>query len=283
MSEEIEDHPLRAPLPPDLPSRSHCRLAPLELSQRPRGPSKRRSSQLSGCKTAWFLAGRGNTGKTKLARWLWGMAAQNEAAVSVAACDPGNRSLKRLMTDVAEPPSNDATETRDWLLAYLSWAVETKANVIIDLGAGQTALPEVFKIAPDLLSDGGLEPVAVYMLGTDPEDLTALALDERAGWKPRATALVLNKWFSDGDRYLHKFDEIRQHPTYLAARERGAVELWMDLLWPEAAERCRREAWHFKDVGTPSADADVIITTTVQTWLRQMSAAFEPIQSWFPR
>ena len=155
--------------------------------------------------------------------------------------------------------------------------------MIIDLGAGQTALPEVFKIAPTLLSDGGLEPVAVYTLGTDPEDLTALALDERSGWKPRATALVLNKMFSSGDRYLHKFDEIRQHPTYVAARDRGAVELWMDWLWPEAAERCRREAWHFRDVGTPRADADAIITSTVQVWLRQMESEFEVIRSWLFR
>ena len=76
----------------------------------------------------WFLGGRGNTGKTTLARWLAGLAAQNDATVSVAACDPGNRSLKRFINDVAEPSSNDATETRDWLLDYLNWANENKTN-----------------------------------------------------------------------------------------------------------------------------------------------------------
>ena len=233
---------------------------------------------LAGRRTAWFLNGRGRIGKTTFARWLHGAVENQGGSAIVAACDPGNRTLRRFLDGVAEPPTTDPVETRDWLWSLLHAAMTGGHNAIIDLGGGNSSLTSLLEETPslgDVLSEAGLEPVAIYLLGTDPDDLTVLAMNERLGFRPRATAIILNE--IDGRRY--KFNEVLEHPTTRKALDNGAVQLWMPALWKEAAETLRRNAWPFKDV---AQYADVLTTSAVQTWLRRMDEEFAPIRSWFP-
>src|SRR5262245_39385990 len=151
---------------------------------------------LAGRRTAWFLNGRGRIGKTTFARWLHGIVEKQGGAAIVAACDPGNRTLRRFLNGVAEPPTTDPIETRDWLWSLLHAAMTGGHSAIIDLGGGNSSLASLLEETPSLaevLSEGGLEPVAIYLLGTDPDDLTVLAMNERLGFRPRATAIILNE------------------------------------------------------------------------------------------
>jgi hypothetical protein len=60
---------------------------------------------LAGRRTAWFLNGRGRIGKTTFARWLYGVVENQDGSAIVAACDPANRTLRRFLDGVAEPPT----------------------------------------------------------------------------------------------------------------------------------------------------------------------------------
>jgi hypothetical protein len=149
---------------------------------------------------------------------------------------------------------------------------------MIDLGGGNTSLSALLRYMPDLagaLSSHGIEPVAVYMLGTDPQDLVPLAMMEAAGFKPTATAIVCN----ERDAPRRRFDQVLQHPAFQAAVERGAVPLWMPRLNPDAVEQCDAYHWRYHDAGDK---AGPFVASSVHTWLRTMAKQFAPIVSWIP-
>src|SRR5574337_1242757 len=148
---------------------------------------------LTGKPKAWFVIGRGGVGKTTLLRWAAERADQAEARMVVAAADPLNRSLR------------------------------------LDRGGGDTSLHRLLQTVPDLaavLHDGGLEAVAVHVVGANPHDLVPLAETEAAGFQPAATALVCNERLDPRD----KFGPVIRHSVFRAALDRGAVPLWMPYL-----------------------------------------------------
>jgi hypothetical protein len=233
---------------------------------------------LAGKRKVWFLIGRGRIGKTTFTRWAAEtMSAQGGSAV-VAAADPVNRSLRVFLNDVAEPPSSDPGEVKDWLRELLLAAMEEKFSALIDLGGGSTALSALLGDMPDLadvLTQGGIEPVAIHIVGPDPHDLVPLALAEAEGFRPRATAIVLNE--VHGRR--HRFGQVLRDKTLQAALERGAIQLWMPQLTPDAARLCDAHAWHYHDV---KGRADAFTASSVLTWLRRMEEEMAPILSWLP-
>jgi hypothetical protein len=233
---------------------------------------------LTGRRKVWFFCGRGKTGKTTLARWVAERMQDLGGSAIVAACDPVNRSLRRFLEGVAEPPSSDSEEVKDWLWSLLHAAMESKSDALIDLGGGNSSLTALLAQLPDLaniLSEGGVEPIAIYLSGSDPDDLTPLEIAEKQGFQPQATAIVLNE--VDGRR--SRFDSILRDPTVCAAVERGAVQLWMPALWPEAAALCNANAWHFRDV---IGRADAFVASSVNNWLRRMEEEFHSIRTWMP-
>ncbi len=233
---------------------------------------------LSGKRKAWFFIGRGRIGKTTLARWVAETMDQRGGSAIIAAADPVNRSLRVFVDNVAEPPSANPEDVKDWLRDLLQTATEKSLNAMIDLGGGNTSLSALLAEMPDLakvLSDGGVEPVAIHVVGTAPHDLVPLAITEGEGFQPAATAIVLNE--THGRRT--RFDPILNHPTFQAAIDRGAIKLWMPQLTPDAAELCDANGWHYHDALTK---AGPFTASSVKMWLDRMAKEMQPIVSWIP-
>jgi hypothetical protein len=233
---------------------------------------------LTGKRKAWFLVGRGRIGKTTFARWLVETMDQRGGSAVIAAADPVNRSLRMFLDNVAEPPTTEPDDVKNWLLELLEYAVQDKVSAVVDLGGGNTSLSALLAEMPnlaDVLTDGGIEPVAVHVTGPDPHDLVTLAVTEAEGFRPRATAIVLNE--AHGQR--PRFDQVLQHPAFQTAVERGAVPLWMPRLNPDAARQCDANAWRYYQV---SGKAGPFTASAVQTWLRRMAEEMAPIGTWLP-
>jgi hypothetical protein len=227
---------------------------------------------------AWFLVGRGRTGKTFLARWLAERAENLGAQVAIAACDPVNRSLRRFVSGCAEPPSADPAGIKDWLADFLAFVGTERCNAVIDLGGGDTALAALLAETPDLaevMAGSGVEPVACHVLGSDPSDLAPMGAVEALGFKPRATVLMLNQAHGQPD----KFGPILTHPVYRTVLDRGAVRVWMPMMTAAAARQVDDENLHFNDVARKLGP---FAQSSVRTWLRRMDEAFAPISSWIP-
>ena len=233
---------------------------------------------LSGKRKAWFLIGRGRIGKTTLARWLTETMDQHGGTAVIAAADPVNRSLRQFLDNVAEPPSTDPEDVKNWLRDLLQYQMEEQLNSIIDLGGGNTSLSALLAEMPDLaevLGQGGVEAVACHVIGSDPHDCVPLAVTEAEGFQPKATVIVLNEAHGRRDR----FDQVLAQAEVRAAIERGAVQLWMPRLSGDAARQCDANSWRYYQVRDK---AGPFTASAVQTWLRRMGEEFEPIKTWLP-
>ena len=241
-------------------------------------PARGPGLDLAGKPKVWFTIGRGRIGKTTLIRWAAEMGEAHDGQVICAAADPVNRSLRVYLDGVAEPPTSDAADVAQWLQELLLFALKEKMSALIDLGGGDTSLHRLLVTMPDLaavMEDEGVAPVAVHVIGSDPHDLAPLAATEAAGFKPAATMLVLNQMTGRPDR----FSDVIRHSAFQAALGRGAVQVWMPLLTPDAARAVDGRRLHFTKVGDTLGP---FIGASVRAWLKAMGEEFAPVSSWLP-
>jgi hypothetical protein len=149
----------------------------------------------------------------------------------MAALDPENRDLRNYFDGVLEPEGYAPEEVAKWLEDFLAYLMKTKGSALLDMGGGDTSLGTVVAQNPDIcqiLEDGGVTPVALYMIAPRVESLSPLATMEAADFQPKATALILNDGLEDATvPRERKFRDVLKHPAFRAALDRGAVQLWM--------------------------------------------------------
>lgn len=249
---------------------------------------------LEGLAPFWVLRGRGGAGKTLFARWFAGeLFARDAGRFILAAMDPGVRLLAEFAAGVVQPPSVDPGETLAWLRGFIGQVRKHRAPGLLDTGGGDTAFGGLIRTAPMLagdLEEGGVGLVAAYFLSPSPDDPSMLGADADAGFAPRATALVLNMALADGPR---AYDTVRAHADYKAALARGAVEVVLPVLQPQAlANRIEARRFLFpqaRDGVVPEGSPHQPIPAgmdraLVREWLEAMAEEMQPLVAagWLP-
>lgn len=246
---------------------------------------------LTGKPKVVMCIGLGGTGKTTWLRWAVEALLQTGHAATVAAVDPENRALTDYFDEVHEPDSHDPAAVARWLGQLIDHCTETKTSACIDFGGGDTSLGRLISEAPDLaqvMEDAGIAPVALYFLTPRIDDLSPLSSLEAAGFRPRATAIILNQGRADPTvPPEHEFARTMRHKAFRSATERGAIQLWMPKLHA-AKEVEDRRIWfsQARDGATPEGrkvvPLSIVDRSRVQHWLNAMAASFAPIASWMP-
>lgn len=244
---------------------------------------------LTGKPKVMFLIGEGATGKTTYARWLGERAEQRDGEIPpvLVSVDPRKRDLSQYHPATLQPAGNNAAIVVAYLEKLFLRLLEVKRSAVIDLGGGDTALLSLLAQTSGLhqmLEDGGIEPVAMYFLSPRVSDLTPLVAMERAGFKPRATALLLNIGRADSSDVEGLFSSLRRQPAYLAAVERGAVEVWFPKLHAAKAIEERQvgfwRALNNGPGGVAAAPLNIFDRRRVGDWLGKMDECMRPIASW---
>jgi hypothetical protein len=247
--------------------------------------------ELSQMSKIWMLVGPGGGGKTVLARWLGGELGHRNLLhrTMLAALDPTNRTLTDFFEDVQQPPSTDPAETVIWLQSVIEFIVKQRGNAILDFGGGDVSLARTVKTTPtmaDALFNNGIGIVAAYLLTPRVDDLASLVTFEQQGFRPRATALVLNLAKADTPA---AFDAIRRQPAYRAAIDRGAAELWMPALSQAVSLRIEQARVQFRQArdgeappGRKPAAISLIERIMVREFLDRMATEFHSVESWLP-
>jgi hypothetical protein len=255
------------------------------------GVTGRPAIDLTGKPKVLLAIGAGNTGKTTALRWIAERAILANRQTFFAAIDPENRELGAYFEGVHEPPSFEPAAVMAWLEKFLAFAMEKQATAAIDVGGGDTSLGRLAASTPDLvqvMEDAGVTPVALYLLSPRLSDMTAMASLEQAGFKPPATALVMNEGRVDPTVAREvAFARTMQHSAFRAAIDRGAVALWMPRLIPAKEVEDRRISFaQARDAVAPSGRRVTPLgpfdRSRVRDWLRRMDTEFEPITSWLP-
>jgi len=245
---------------------------------------------LSGKKKIVFWIGRGKTGKTTGIRWAAEAAILAGTTLLMADMDPTNDTFSKYIDNVARPPeaSNPGLSLK-WLDKLLQHALEHRLSLLVDLGGGDTTLRRLAEQLPDLVEMAeaqGFAIVLFYMAGPQEEDLSPLATMEGLGFRPSATAIVLNEAMADlGDSPLQAFARVLRHSAFLAAVGRGAVPIWMPRLLPAQQVEIRR--LHFRDaaageIGQGKTPLGPFDRSRVLNWLQAMDANFAGIRTWLP-
>jgi RecA/RadA recombinase len=237
------------------------------------------------------LIGPGGSGKTVVARHIAGELLANGKAdrAMLAALDQTVRTLAEFFHAVEHPPSSDPAETADWLQGLLQFLAENRGNAVLDFGGNDLSLIRTLERMPglvDTLEQEGVGVVAAYMLTPRVGDLTTIAKLDSLGFRPKATALILNLARADKPT---AFDALRRHPTYRSAMDRGAVELWMPKLNEEVSGRVERAKVLFRQAmngeapdGRKPADLTAMERSTVREFHERMRSEFKVIDNWMP-
>ncbi len=246
---------------------------------------------LSGTPKVLFLIGPGGSGKTMLARWIADRMNERGNEAIIAALDPQNRSLASWYDGVATPETSDSASTARWLRELLGHLLDAKQSALLDFGGGDTALARTIAATPDLadaLQQGGVEFVAIYTLTPRVDDLAALISLENAGFRPRATMLVLNEGrVDDGIARDSAFARVRRHSAFRATEARGAVPVWMPKMDPVVALDIESKRLHFTQArdgivppGKTFRPAGWTQRLEVKAWLDRMTREFGGVTSW---
>jgi hypothetical protein len=269
-------------------------LPPLYATEEiPRTPRTRPIHDLSGFVKLWMLIGEGNVGKTVVARLLIEkLIAHDRLGQSmVAALAPGTRNLSDFNASVYQPPSVDVAATADWAAERLAAMQALRWGGVWDFGGGDTTLRMMVDAQPDMVERSeqeGMAIVAAYLFSPRLDDLAFLRTFERTGFRPRATALILNLGRADSPS---AFNDIRNQPEYEAAIDRGAVELWLPPLKPSVARAIEKARVSFAQArdgeapdGRRAADISPTERVRVREWLMRTEAEFADIekQGWMP-
>ena len=245
---------------------------------------------LSGKKKIVFWIGRGKTGKTTGIRWAAEAAILAGTTLLMADMDPTNDTFSKYIDNVARPPeASDPALSLKWLDKLLQHALEHQLSLLVDLGGGDTTLRRLVEQLPDLVEMAEAQDFAIvlfYTAGPQEEDLSPLATMEGLGFRPTATAIVLNEAMADlGDSPLQAFARVLRHSAFLAAVGRGAVPIWMPRLLPAQQIEIRR--LHFRDaaageIGQGTTPLGPFDRSRVLNWLQAMDANFAGIRTWLP-
>lgn len=245
------------------------------------------SIDLTGKPKVLMAIGLGGTGKTTLLRWIIERALERDDGqpLALASVDPINRELVHYFPQVMGPMGQDPARTALWLNKFLLRVMATQKTAAIDFGGGDTSLLGLLRQLPDLqamMERSGVEPVALHLLSPRVSDLTPLAALDKAGFMPKATALILNLGRLQHDRDPEQeFAQLRKHASYRATLDRGAIEIWMPRLFAAKAVEDRRMGFRVAADGSASGSAlNIFDRSRVHHWLRLMEEAAAPIASW---
>ena len=254
------------------------------------GPAPLTGMDLSGRHKIIFWVGRGKTGKTTGIRWLAEKTLLNGTPLLMADLDTTNDTFSRYVDKVARPPETiDPAMSLKWLDRLLQHSLTQKISALIDLGGGDTILRRLAIELPDLVALFEAQSFAVVLfhtVGPQEEDLSPLAALQGLGFKPTASAIILNEAMVDvGETRDIAFARILRHSAVCRAIGEGAVPVFMPRLLAAQPVEIRRLKFRDAVAGktgrgdTPLGPFD---RARVRLWLEAMDANFAGVSSWLP-
>jgi hypothetical protein len=178
--------------------------------------------------------GRGGGGKSSgLAEMVWRARNQGREVI-VADGDVRSRTLSGLFPDAMMPGSEELPDLKEFMTALLNRIVKERTSAVLDLGGGDRSLVEYGRDL-DLVAfcrRRGVEPVAVYFLGPDAEDLAHVVSIWRNGFfRPGRAVVVMNEGVILGGRNVSgAFERTMGSPEFAGMVKEGLRPVLMNRL-----------------------------------------------------
>jgi len=245
---------------------------------------------LTGRRKVILVVGRGKTGKTTTLRYLLEEALIAGRQLVIADADKTNPVLDQFVEGALSPPAYDDATIAEWVVNTSFGAVDAGYDLVLDLGAGDSSLAHLIDVAPSFASEleqRGGALVALCTLGQSVDDLGPIITLRTAGFRPTATALLLNQGIVTTSSAIGQepFGGLLRHSAFAELLAQGAVPLILPKL--HAAEAVESRRLFFQDALNGTGPAGVrplgpFERLAVRDWLGAMQIALAPIESWLP-
>ena len=148
--------------------------------------------------------------------------------------DARSKTLAGIFPDATFPATEELPDVKAWLNTVLNSMVKEKRSAVLDLGGGDRVLMEYGRDLRlvEFCQRRGIEPLALYFLGPEEEDLKhVLAIWDAGYFRPKRTLLVLNEGvIREGRTVSGAFENTLSHPGFEKMLQAGAVAILMQRL-----------------------------------------------------
>ena len=148
--------------------------------------------------------------------------------------DARSKTLAGIFPDATFPATEELPDVKAWLNTVLNSMVKEKRSAVLDLGGGDRVLMEYGRDLRlvEFCQRRGIEPLALYFLGPEEEDLKhVLAIWDAGYFRPKRTLLVLNEGvIREGRTVSGAFEKTLSHPGFEKMLQAGAVAILMQRL-----------------------------------------------------
>ena len=222
--------------------------------------------------------GRQRTGKTLLAQW-YAETSPRDLPLRILDADQGEQVLSDRMPNAEASPRAD-DDRRNWLEAEIEKQMTAAASdkpydVLLDPGGND---PQVKRWGAemglvDMLQSGGIDVIAIHLLGPDVADLNYMKEIETGNlFCPKKTIVILNKALvSPGQSPRIAFAEVADSDTVKGVEARGGRVVTMEALTDMPTLEKRR--LKFMDVIEGKAKVQPFTVARTRHWLNGPMAA----------
>jgi hypothetical protein len=152
--------------------------------------------------------------------------------------------------------------------------VKEKRSAVLDLGGGDRVLMEYGRDLRlvEFCSRRGIEPLALYFLGPEEEDLKhVLAIWEAGYFRPKRTLLVLNEGvIREGRTVAGAFEKTLAHPGFEKMVQAGAVPILMQRLACMDLVKTNGAGFYAAASGEGDKPLDPVEEFQVQDWIEDL-------------
>lgn len=233
--------------------------------------------------------GRGFGGKsTGLSEVVW--RARNQGRdVIVADGDARSKTLASIFPEATFPATEELPDVKEWLSGILNRMVEEQRSAVLDLGGGDRVLQEYGRdlLLVEFCEEYGIEPLALYFLGPEEEDLKhVLSIWEAGYFRPKRSFLVMNEGvIREGKTMAGAFDQTLNDPGLAKMIEAGAIPIMMKRL--ACMDLVRKSGIGFYSAATGGKGAtgkplDPTYAFMVKKWLRDLEGERMAQAGWLP-
>lgn len=218
--------------------------------------------------------GRGFGGKsTGLAELVW-RARNGGRDMIVADGDPRSRTLAGMFEGATHPPTEELPDVKAWLTGVLNQMVRERRSAVLDLGGGDRVLQEYGRDLRlvEFCARRGIQPLALYFLGPEEEDLRHVqSIWEAEYFRPERALLVLNEGvIREGRTVAGAFARTVADAGFKRMVDAGAVPVLMRRLACMDLLRQRGLGLYAAAAGDGEAPLDPVEQFMVEDWLADL-------------
>lgn len=232
--------------------------------------------------------GRGFGGKsTVLSEIAWRAQSQGRGVI-VADFDARSKTLADLFPDAEVPPTEELPDVKSAFSQLLNRMTKQKKSAVVDFGGGDRFMLEFGRDLRlvEFCARRGIEPVAIYVLGPEIEDLRhCLSIYQAGYFSPERVIVCMNEGvIREGRTVIGAFEQTMKDPGFQQMMSDGAKPVLLTRLPCMDLVKARKQNFYEAASGNGDDPLDPVEEFMLSDWLEDMEAKRQRlgVAGWLP-